>query len=181
MKGRTPLPFFLLFVFATLGKDAHLLTAADRGHLQAHVGHLQNESSQAPDFTVTDFNGQKITLSQYRGKVVLLDFWASWCAPCQAEIPRFIEWQKKYGEEGLQVIGISMDDNEKAARKFVERLKPNYPIAMGNAKLAESYGGILGLPANLIINRAGRLRSKYVGATDLDALEREIQVQLALQ
>lgn len=168
------LPLLFLFVSAPVAKDPYLLNAAA-------VGPFQDQSSEAPDFTITDFTGQKLTLSQYKGKVVLLDFWASWCTPCQAEIPKFIEWQKKYGDQGLQVIGISMDDDEKAARKFVERLKPNYPIAMGNAKLAASYGGILGLPANLIINRSGRVRSKYVGATDLDALEREIQVQLALQ
>ncbi len=181
MRGVALLASMVLFVLVPLPKDPHLLNAADLGHGQTGVAQHEDESSQAPDFTVTDFSGQKVTLSQYRGKVVLLDFWASWCTPCQAEIPKFIEWQKKYGAEGLEVIGISMDDNERAARKFVERLKPNYPIAMGNAKLAEAYGGILGLPANLIINRSGRLRSKYVGATDLDALEREIQVQLALQ
>ncbi len=164
----------VFFILVPVGRAPRLLTAAD-------VKHGQDQSSQARDFTLTDFSGKKFTLSQYKGKVVLLDFWASWCVPCQAEIPKFIEWQKKYGEEGLQVIGVSMDDNEKTARKFVERLKPNYPIAMGNAKLGEAYGGILGLPANLIISRAGRVRAKYVGATDLDALEREIQVQLALQ
>lgn len=167
------LPLLFLFVSAPVAKDPHLLNAAA-------VRHFQDQSSEAPDFTLTDFTGQKLTLSQYKGKVVLLDFWASWCTPCQADIPKFIEWQQKYGEEGLQVIGVSMDDNEKAARKFVHRLNPNYPIAMGNAKLAEAYGGILGLPANLVINRAGRVRTKYVGAIDLDALEREIQVQLAL-
>lgn len=164
----------LLFGFVPGRTTPRPLSATDAGHRPI-------QSAQAPDFTLTDFSGKKLTRSQYKGKVILLDFWASWCTPCQAEIPKFIEWQKKYGEEGLQVIGISMDDNEKAARKFVERLKPNYPVAMGNAKLAESYGGILGLPANLIINRAGRVRAKYVGATDLDTLEREIQVQLALQ
>ncbi len=174
MRKQTLFSLILFFALVPVRTTPHLLTAAD-------VGHRPVQSAQAPDFALTDFNGQKLTLSNYRGKVVLLDFWASWCAPCQAEIPKFIEWQKKYGEEGLQVIGISMDDDEKAARKFVERLKPNYPIAMGNTKLAESFGGILGLPANLIINRAGRIRSKYVGATDLDSLEREIQVQLALR
>ena len=166
------LSLILFFGFAPVRTTPYPLATAGRRPVQ---------SAQAPDFTLTDFSGKKLTLSEYKGKVVLIDFWASWCTPCQAEIPKFIEWQKKYGEEGLQVIGISMDDDEKAARKFVERLNPNYPIARGNAKLAESYGGILGLPANLIINRAGQTRAKYVGATDLDALEREIQVQLALQ
>jgi peroxiredoxin len=140
--------------------------------------HVVAQSSQAPDFRLTDLNGQKLTLSQYKGKVVLLDFWASWCTPCQAEIPKFMEWQKKLGDQGLQVIGISMDDDEKAARKFVDRLKPNYPIAMGNTKLAEAYGGILGLPANIVIRRNGQIMARQVGVSDLKSLEEEIELAL---
>ena len=178
MRRRTLLPMLLLFVFVPLRKDPHLLTPADVGHL-LDQSHAPDQSSQAPDFTLTDFGGKKLTLSQYKGKVVLLDFWASWCTPCQAEIPRFIEWQTKYGEQGFQVIGISMDDDEKAARKFVGRLRPNYPIALGNAKVGESFGGILGLPANLVISRDGRIMARHVGVTDLKDLEKEIELQLA--
>lgn len=139
------------------------------------------QSSQAPDFSLTDLNGQKLTLSQYKGKVVLLDFWASWCTPCQAEIPQFIEWQKKFGDQGFQVIGISMDDDEKAARKFLERMKPNYPVAMGNTKLAEAYGGILGLPANIVITRNGQVMARHIGVSDLKSLEQEIELGLAMK
>jgi thiol-disulfide isomerase/thioredoxin len=151
-----------------------------------HVQHLQDQQtqdqpSQSPDFALTDFNGEPLTLSQFKGKVVLVDFWASWCAPCQSEIPRFIEWQKKYGDQGLQVIGISMDDDEKAARKFAERMKPNYPMAMGNAKVAEAFGGVLGLPANLIISRNGKVMARHEGGSDLDAMEQEIRLQLAVK
>jgi peroxiredoxin len=168
---RQALLLVLVCAFVPLRKDPYLLTAADVEHRQT--------SSQAPDFTLTDFDGRKMTLSQHRGKVVLLDFWASWCTPCQAEVPQFIEWQKKYGDQGLQIIGISMDDDEGAARKFVERLRPNYPIAMGNAKVGESYGGILGLPANIVISRDGKIMAKHVGVTDLKSLEQEIQQALA--
>ena len=143
--------------------------------------HTPAQSSQAPDFSLTDLNGQKLTLSQFKGKVVLLDFWASWCTPCQAEIPQFIEWQKKFGDRGFQVIGISMDDNEKAARKFLERVKPNYPIAMGNTKVAESYGGILGLPANIVITRNGQIMARHIGVSDLKSLEQEIELGLAMK
>ncbi|HEU5402029.1 MAG TPA: TlpA disulfide reductase family protein, partial [Terriglobales bacterium] len=156
MRRQALLFLILLFVLAP-PEVPHPLIAADVGHRD--LGHLQDESSRNPDFTLTDFNGKKLTLSQYKGKVVLVDFWASWCIPCQAEIPKFIEWQKKYGDQNFQVIGISMDDDEKAARKFVERLQPNYPIAMGNAKVGESFGGVLGLPANFVISRSGKIIS----------------------
>ena len=175
------LALVLSVVSVPLATDPHLLTAADVGHPQADVGYLQEDSSRAPEFTLTDFNGKPLTLSQFNGKVVLLDFWASWCTPCQAEIPRFIEWQKKYGDQGLQVIGISMDDDEKAARKFVERMKPNYPIAMGNPRVAESVGGVLGLPANLILSRSGKVMARHEGGSDLDAMEQEIRLQLAVK
>jgi peroxiredoxin len=134
---------------------------------------------RAADFSLTDLQGHKLNLVDYKGKVILLNFWATWCVPCQTEIPRFIEWQKRHGDLGFQVIGISMDDDEKDVRKFVDRYKPNYPIAMGTEKLAKSYGGILGLPANLIIDRKGRIVAKHVGETDLDALENKIKVQLS--
>ncbi len=170
MRRLAVVPLVLLAVFLLFLKDPQLLGAADGGHHQ--------DQSQAPDFTLIDFNGQKLTLSQYKGKVVLLDFWASWCTPCQAEIPQFIEWQKKYGTQGLQIIGISLDDNEKAARNFVARLKPNYPVAMGDAKLGESYGGVLGLPANFVISRKGHIMARYVGVTDLKRLEQKIESAL---
>ena len=172
MRRQVLFSLVLLFGFAPLGKAPHRLTPAD-----AVPG--QGTSSQAADFELIDFNGQKLTLAQYEGKVVLLDFWASWCVPCQAEIPQFIEWQKKYGDHGFQVIGISMDDHERAARRFIHRLKPNYPVAMGSAKLGESYGGVLGLPANFVIDRHGRIIARHVGVTDMKSLEQEIEFALA--
>ena len=135
-------------------------------------------AKEAAAFQLKDFQGRSVNLADYKGKVVLLDFWASWCVPCQTEIPRFMEWQQKYGTKGFQVVAVSMDDDEKAARRFVRRLKLNYPVAMGTASLAESYGGVLGLPANFIIDREGRIAAKYVGETDLKAIEAEIQKQL---
>lgn len=138
----------------------------------------QQANPVAPDFTLTDLQGRKLNLADHKGKVVLLDFWATWCVPCRKEIPRFMEWQKQYGRQGFRVIGISLDDDEKAVRRFVKRYNPNYPVAMGTAKLAESYGGVLGLPANLIIDREGGIVTKHVGETDLAALENEIKLQI---
>jgi len=133
----------------------------------------------APDFTVTDIDGRKLTLSDYKGKVVLLDFWATWCAPCREEIPHFVEMQAKYGPRGFQVIGISMDDDAKPVREFYQQYKLNYPVAVGDDKLAERFGGMLGLPVNFIIDREGRIHAKYTGATDVAMFDQSVSELLA--
>lgn len=136
------------------------------------------QQQTAPDFTLTSLDGKPLRLSDYRGKLVLLDFWATWCTPCRAEIPRFIEWQQKYGAQGLVVLGVSMDDSSKDAADYTREMKITYPVAMGTPQVADAYGGVLGLPVNLLITRDGRIVSKYVGATDLAAMERQIAEQL---
>ena len=133
------------------------------------------ERRPAPDFTLPQLDGQQLQLSSYRGKVVLLDFWATWCVPCRAEIPQFIELQKKYGDRGLQIIGVSMDDGPEPVRTFYEQFHMNYPVVMGTAKTGEQYGGVLGLPIAFVISRDGLIHSKKIGAADMAALEREIQ------
>ena len=133
----------------------------------------------APDFTVTDIQGKKLSLSDYKGKVVLLDFWATWCAPCLEEIPHFVEMQEKLGPQGFQAIGISMDDGPRPVQQFYQEHKLNYPVAVGDAKLADSYGGILGLPVTFVINHDGQIRKKFVGATDPAQIEQEVVAALA--
>jgi len=143
-----------------------------------HPSGARNQSGNlrpAPDFSLTDLSGQTLALSHYRGKVVLLDFWATWCDPCRDEIPHFIDMQNRYGPHGLQVIGISMDDDETLARDFYRQFKMNYPVAMGNADLAGQYGGILGLPITFIIDREGRIVSRHIGATDPSVFETEVR------
>lgn len=130
--------------------------------------------NSAPDFTVTDINGKKLSLSSYRGKVVLLDFWATWCTPCRAEIPHFVEMQQQFGPQGLQVIGISMDDGPKPVKEFYEQYRINYPLAVGDDKLAESFGGVLGLPVNFLIDRDGRIVKKYLGATEVSDFDKDV-------
>jgi len=129
----------------------------------------------APDFSLPDLDGKPLDLTNYRGKVVLLDFWATWCTPCRDEIPHFVEWQDKYREQGLQVIGISMDDGPKPVREFYREFKMNYPVALGTEKLAASYGGVLGLPITFLIDRDGRVAAKFVGAVEMSSVEQQIK------
>jgi thiol-disulfide isomerase/thioredoxin len=100
----------------------------------------------APDFSLPQLDGKPLKLSTYRGKVVLLDFWATWCDPCREEIPHFVQLQNQYASQGLQVIGVSMDDSPDPVRPFYRQFKMNYPVVTGNAKIGDLYGGILGLP-----------------------------------
>ncbi len=132
------------------------------------------KESLAPDFSLPDLAGQKLDLSSYRGKDVLLDFWATWCDPCREEIPHFVELQNKYGSQGLQIIGVSMDDGPEPVRDFYQRFKMNYPVVMGNAQTGELYGGVLGLPIAFLIGQDGRISAKHVGATDISVFETEI-------
>ena len=143
-------------------------------HHGAPGGVSSSEHSLAPNFSLLDITGQRVELSSYRGKVVLLDFWATWCDPCRDEIPHFIELQDKYREPGLQVIGVSMDDGPEPVREFSRRFKMNYPVVLGNANTGELYGGVLGLPMAFLIGRDGRIRARHIGATDSAVFEKEI-------
>jgi len=133
----------------------------------------------APDFALIDLSGNKLELASYRGKVVLLDFWATWCVPCREEIPHFVELQDKYRDAGLAVIGISVDDEVAPVREYYRTLRMNYPVAMGDAALAARYGGILGVPVAFIIDRQGRIQMKHAGQTEAAVFERDITALLA--
>ena len=132
-------------------------------------------NTKAPVFVRTGLDSKRIDLRAYRGKAVLLDFWATWCAPCEIEMPTFVAWQNKYGPRGLQVIGISMDDDPALVRTAYSKLKINYPIAMGDAKLGELYGGVMGLPLTYLIDTHGVIRARYQGETDLGKMEIQLQ------
>lgn len=130
---------------------------------------------RAPRFVSTDLEHKRLDLDNYRGKVVLPNFWATWCAPCKVEMPRFVEWQTKYGSRGLQVIGISMDDDPTFVHKAYEELRLNYPVAMGDEKLGALYGGILGLPVTFLIDRHGKIQAEYRGEVDLNKIKMRLQ------
>ena len=133
---------------------------------------------QAPEFVLRDLSHKSLDLKAYRGKVVLLNFWATWCAPCQLEMPRFIAWQSQYSPRGLQVIGISMDDDPALVRSLCAKLKVNYPVVMGDEKIGELYGGVLGLPVTYLIDTHGEIRAEYRGETDLSRIEMQMKMLL---
>lgn len=132
----------------------------------------------APDFTLPQLSGEPLTLSNYRGKVVLLDFWATWCAPCRVETPSLVALQTRYRDQGLQIIAVSMDDTSDPVPGFYQQFKMNYPVVMGNAKIGEEYGGVLGLPIAFLIDREGRIQKKHIGATEESIFEKEITTLL---
>ncbi len=129
----------------------------------------------APNFKATDVNGASFELSDYAGKVVLLNFWASWCEPCKKEIPWLVEFQRQYGKDGFAVVGISMDETGwKAVRPVIDAQKINYRVAIGDDALAKKYGGVGSLPESLLIDGMGIVRVKHKGITDKIQYEREI-------
>ena len=166
---------WILFGLALIAIAGLYFMTRHHGAPPATRGNGVAEESLAPDFSLPDLTGQKLDLSSYRGKVVLLDFWATWCDLCRDEIPHFVELQNKYGSQGLQIIGVSMDDEPEPVRDFYQRFKMNYPVVMGNAKTGELYGGVLGLPIAFLVGRDGRISAKHIGATDVSVLEEEIK------
>jgi thiol-disulfide isomerase/thioredoxin len=145
---------------------------------QAHAKGNSNHPL-APGFTLTDIFGKQLSLSDYKGKVVMLDFWATWCGPCRIEIPGFVELQDRYRDQGFTIIGISLDDSSEPVMEFYKQFKMNYPVAVGDDRLGALYGGIFGMPTTFLIGRDGRIYSKHVGATNVDVFEDEVKVLIA--
>jgi len=132
----------------------------------------------APDFTLQDSEGASVNLSAYKGRVVLLDFWATWCHGCQTEIPWYVEFQNRYKSRGLAAIGVSMDDDGwKSVKPFLQQNKLNYPVVIGNQALAKVYG-VDALPVTLLIDRQGKIVRTHAGMVDKSSFEHEIQALL---
>lgn len=128
----------------------------------------------APEFTRDDIHGQRVDLARYRGRVVLLTFWATWCAPCQVELPRFSRWQSELGTRGFQVIAVSMDDDVAPVLALTRRRQFNYPVLMGDAQLGSLYGGVLGLPVSFLIDRDGVIVAQFKGGLRLSTMKSQI-------
>lgn len=135
----------------------------------------QNPGSAAPQFTLKDINGKEVSLSSFKGKVIILDFWATWCGPCRSEIPDFIALQKEYGSKGLQMIGISVDKDKDILVKFYKDNGMNYPVVLTDGAVEAKYGGIRAIPMTFIIDRTGKIAKKYVGAISKKQFESDIK------
>lgn len=142
-------------------------------------------ASGLPDFTLKDLDGRDESLGQFKGKVVLVNFWATWCGPCRIEIPWLMDLQEKYGSKGFTILGVAMDEEGKSAVvPFVqkERFKlgttsqpMNYPILIGNDDAAEKFGGLVGLPTTILISRDGRQVKRVDGLLSYGEMDKAIQ------
>jgi thiol-disulfide isomerase/thioredoxin len=147
-----------------------------------------NRPAASPDFTLKDLEDHDVSLSQFNGKVVLVNFWATWCGPCRIEIPWLIELQEKYAARGFTVLGVAMDEEGKSAvAPFVqkERFKVagtsqsmNYPVVLGNDATADKFGGLVGFPTSLLISRDGRVAKRVDGLVGYDEIDEAIRSQL---
>jgi thiol-disulfide isomerase/thioredoxin len=139
----------------------------------------------APTVSLKDLNDKDVNLQQYKGQVVLVNFWATWCAPCKEEIPWMIEFQQKYSSRGFTILGISMDaDGKKAVEPFLDKQRfdvdgqkvaMDYPILIGNDEVGDKFGGILGLPTSMLITRDGKKVRTIVGIINREEISKEIE------
>ena len=134
----------------------------------------------APDFALKDASGKVVKLSDFKGKIVLLNFWATWCGPCRIEIPWFVEFEQKHKDKGFAVVGIAMDDEGwSVVKPYVERQKMNYRVIVGTDEVAAHYGGVESLPTSFVIDRDGRIAAVHVGLVSKRNYENDIDQLLA--
>jgi len=145
-----------------------------------HAPVSQMKGDMAPDFTLQSLEGKAVHLSDYRGKAVLLNFWATWCAPCKIEMPWFVELQKEYGAEGLQIVGVAMDDaSPKEIADFAKEMGVNYPVLMGKESVGDAYGGVQFLPESFYIDRNGKVLDKAFGLKGRGEIEDNVKKIIA--
>jgi thiol-disulfide isomerase/thioredoxin len=171
-----------IMAFAMLANRATRIPAT-----RAVSTHQENKPTPSPDFTLKDLEDHDVSLSQFKGKVVLVNFWATWCGPCRIEIPWLMELQDKYSTRGFTVLGVAMDEEGKSAvAPFVqkERFKVggtpqsmNYPIVLGNDAAADKFGGLVGFPTSILISKDGRVVKRVDGLVSYDEIDEAIQSQ----
>jgi len=158
--------------------SAHASTAPEAAE-QGADGACMANAKPATDFTLPDLDGKPVKLSAFRGKVVLLNFWATWCGPCKAEIPGFVELQTQYKND-LVIVGLSVDDPADKAKAFAQQYKVNYPmvLGLGHDEIQDAYGPIYGIPASFLISRDGKVCKRHLGIAPKSQFEREIKALL---
>ena len=135
------------------------------------------DAEDAPlDFTLKDMDDNDVTLASFKGKVILVNFWATWCAPCKAEIPAFVELQEQYSDD-LQILGISVDDTVEDMRPYAAEFKVNYPflVGLGRQDVEDAYGPLFGIPQSFVISRDGKICKKHAGIASKQQFEEEIK------
>lgn len=186
MSSKKHLPILLLVI--TLGFVGYRSESAASGNAcMANAMALTSSSLQtianpargvqnAPPWRLKNLDGRFVQLSDFRGKVVLLNFWATWCPPCRAEIPDLVALQEKYGAQGLVVVGVSLDTTGAAKVKaFAQKMKINYPMLMGNDETVAAYGNFQSIPTTFFIDRAGRVAGTHEGGADQATLEAAVK------
>jgi peroxiredoxin len=137
---------------------------------------VAGQTAVMPEWSLKDVKGKTVRTADFKGKVVILNFWATWCGPCRAEIPNFIALQKQYEKQGLVIVGLSVDeDGADVVKLFAQRLGMNYPVVLADQKIQEAFGGIEAVPTTFIIDHDGRVLKKHPGFTDKDAFQKEIE------
>jgi peroxiredoxin len=130
--------------------------------------------ANAPDFSLADTNGNKVSLSDFSGKAMILNFFASWCPPCRQEIPDFIELEKAYSDKGFAIVGVAVEKSG-AAKEFVDKMGINYPVLVDDGKVSETYGPIRSIPTTFIIDKNGKVVKMYIGSRERAAFEADIK------
>jgi cytochrome c biogenesis protein CcmG/thiol:disulfide interchange protein DsbE len=167
----------LMLAILTLNRDLPSLFERFATTAPGTAGCPANAKAANLNFSLKDIDNREVHLADLKGKVLLLDFWATWCAPCKIEIPWLIEFQERYGKSGLQVVGVSIDDPVEKLKPYASAMKMNYPVLVGlhHDDLLDAYGPMLGIPVSVVISRDGKICNKHTGLTAKDTLEKDIK------
>jgi peroxiredoxin len=175
---RNPLVLIVVAFVIALGLYVGYHKARREGGMPARL----TQASFAPDFSLDSLDGKTMKLSDLRGKAVLLNFWATWCGPCKVEMPWFVDFQNQYRAQGLQIVGVAMDDASKEdIGKFAKDMGVNYPILIGKEAVGDQYGGVPALPETFVISRDGKIVDKIIGLKGKAEIEDSIKKALDTQ